>query len=127
MMLFKDNLISAEISFPNIKNNYKGADIEPFVLPSDMPSRIEYSALNIRDVIPLISLKTRKLSSGQKIFINIVQHKDIPVNTVTAIPYVFLTNIRTFVDQKSDEEGIICDIGIHTSAWANQEQVCYCI
>lgn len=113
------------MSFPNIKNNYKAGasgEVEPFSLPADMPPHHIFEDITVSPT-PVVSLKTKRLNNGQKVFVNLVEHDDIPCSFDPSRPFLFLTNEATFA-ANDDEESLIFDVAFHPSLWtANQDEV----
>ena len=112
MTEYASNKLSSEVSFPNIKNNYKGGAVEPFSLPVDMPPHAVFDDITVTPV-PVVSLKTKRLSNNQKVFINLVQHEDIPCSFDTSKPFLFLTNEASF--ELKEDEGLVFDVAFHPS------------
>ncbi len=117
---------TSEFSFPKTKNNYKGLTIENCEIPKDMPKNYPFSSISIIPN-PILSLKTRKISNNQKLFINIVQHDEVPLIAEGSAPcYVLMDNSRDIGD-----ETLVIDAAIHSSVWSGDEQqnqneqVCY--
>ena len=129
---FSNNAINnSECSFPKTKNNYKGGTVESFQLPADMPATTTFDDVTVTPTA-CVSLKLKRLSNNQKVFINIVCHSDVP-NFPISDPYIYLANERSF-QNKDGEEGLVCDAAVHDSVWTVattddgalvMRQVCY--
>ena len=64
---------------------------------------------------PCVALKLKRLSNNQKVFINIVQHAEVPKFPISD-PLLILANMRTF--NKDNDEGLSVDVAVHESVWS---------
>jgi len=104
-----------ECSFPKTRNNYKGNEIQSFAIPPDMPAMTIFDDITITPTA-CVALKLKRLSNNQKVFINIVQHVNVPKFFITD-PYIYIANERTYSD-KDGETGMIFDAAINDSVWS---------
>lgn len=103
------------LAFPLTSNNYKGPLVKRFTLPASMPDLITFQSVVITPN-PIISLKTKKVETESKVFVNLCHHKDIPCYSTGEL-YLSISNERILRD-KSNAAISVFDAYVHTSVFS---------